>query len=620
MDRRHFLKTAAAGGALAATGPLGQPRNAYPKGHSQPNILFIIVDEMRYPTVFPSVPPGISTVDEFLAAYMPNTYELLWEQGVKFANHHTASSACSPARGAFVTGLYSQQNWLTQTVKEGVPGVSFTAQPQLSTAFPTYGKLLRQAGYQTPYIGKWHTSVPIAPPSGNGLEGYGFDYQTYPDPTGANLQGTLGYEPNFHSDQYIEDQATAWLGARVPQEEPWCLTVSFINPHDQQLFPAGTEYQTFAALFPPPPGTPQQLLAYADLDLGKDIPYDQNPLRDPPNSYGYPTLPPNWESAEQIAQNKPFQNFSRIFQQAAFGGVTYDPSQTGFTTTPYPQPPGQYAIGIAPYNYWQRALDSYTYLMQQVDGHIGAVINSLPDAVAPNTIIVFLSDHGEFAGAHGFVAGKTGTCYEEVWKVPLIVVDPTGQFAGDINTVRNQLTSSIDLLPMLVSLAYGGSRRWMTRELEVLYGQRFDMIPLLRSAHRPGRPYVVFATDELVPTKYTFDHPKFHIVGLITENAKLGVYSRWLPATTTIDPRSIDIEFYDYNTPGGLAELDTTPDDPRARAMLQRLFHDIIPNELRAPLPSSLLAAQNVARAKYLFYATVINNLGIRDTGFAVGL
>lgn len=342
-------------------------------------------------------------------------------------------------------------------------------------------------------------------------------------------------------------------------------------------------------------------------------------LRDPP-SYGYPALPPNWESADQIAKNKPStQTFARLFQQVAFGGVADDPSQSGFTTVPYPGS-GGYSIGVAPYSYWRRALDSYTQVMNQVDAHIGAVVTALPPAVAQNTVIVLTSDHGDFAGAHGFASGKAGTCYEEIWKVPLIVVDPTGQFTGDIDTIRNQLTSSIDLLPLLVSLGHNGSRDWITGDLAGLYGRRHDMIPLLRSASAPGRQHVVFATDELVPAKYTFDNPKFHLVGLIADNAKLGVYAHWLPATTMIDTSSIEIEFYDYDTPGGRAEVDNIPDDRRAKGMLETLLNDIIPGELQAPLPLRFRPAQDLALAKYLVYAALVGHLGVLDTGLIVGL
>jgi uncharacterized sulfatase len=37
--------------------------------------------------------------------------------------------------------------------------------------------------------------------------------------------------------------------------------------------------------------------------------------------------------------------------------------------------------------------------MTMLDDHIGAVVEALPSAVAQNTIIVFLADHGDYAGA-----------------------------------------------------------------------------------------------------------------------------------------------------------------------------------------------------------------------------
>ncbi len=640
MERRDFLKSAgivAAGGALGAAGPgswTGEDADRVPG--PQPNILFVLVDELRFPSVFPSsitVTNPSQAVGDFLARYMPNVHGL-WQSGVKFASHYTAASACSPARGVLISGLYSQQSWLLQTIKSGLGASGVSPTPPLNPVFPTYGKLLRRAGYATPYIGKWHVSIPHKnpPPSFENpssdpelYEQYGFDGRSYPDPDGANLQGTVGDHNTYTTssggvngpylnDQDISNQAVQYLSARRPEDAPWCLTVSFINPHDQQFFWAGTEFQTYNDLFASrPPFSP--VLPYNVAPPGPVVDPNADPLKDPP-PLGYPTLPPNWESAASIQANKPsLQAFVRTFSDAVWGGVAEDPGQSGFTVQPYPNPNNvpklvNAGIGYAPYSYWQRCLDSYTNIMGIVDQRIGEVLAALPKDVAENTVIVFSADHGEYAGAHGFVAGKVGGCYEEPFHIPLIVVDPSGRFTGDIEAPRTGLTSSVDMLAFLVSLGYNGSRTWMTGELAEIYGQRHDMVSMLRSASAPGRPYVLLATDEIVPGYYFYDGPPpLHVAAVRTQDVKLGTYSTWNLVTGQIVPGSTEVEFYDYATMDGVLELANTPQDPRAKPLLDQLLNNLIPNELRAPLPGRYAAAQTISKKAYLLFQALIMNL-----------
>jgi arylsulfatase A-like enzyme len=618
MHRRDFLKKAATTGTvLAAARLLGKQSGALaangprPQGGPQPNILFILVDEMRYPRVFP---PGVEDAGEFLRRFMPNTYSL-WRRGVKFAGHYTAGIACTPARGTLITGLYTQQSWLLQTVLDS-PTTKVSVQPVLNREYPTYGKLLRQAGYQTPYIGKWHLSIPHRGPDEE-LNAYGFEGLTDPDPTGSNLQGTVG-DPaaGYLSDADVASQAADWLKERKPGDTPWCLTVGFVNPHDKEFFPAGTEFQTFTDLFNSASYNPDGLAQFTDFTGGPPT-YDwnTNPLKRPPPP-PYPAVPPNWESADQIASNKPStQTFTRLFQEAVWGGVSDDPSAMDFSIMEYPTNPAYPplvppdGVAKAPYSYWRRSLDSYTQIMRILDQHIGSVLHNLRPEVAQNTIIVFTSDHGEYASAHGFVSGKASSCYEEVYNVPLIVVDPRKGFNGDIDTIRTGLTSSVDILPMLVSLGDNDSGSWMTDNLATIYGQRHDLLPMLKSADAPGRPYVVFATDEVVPLLYNFNSSPLHIIGVRTPNAKLGVYADWLTGTTDIALGTIEIEYYDYATSGGRLETDNQKNLPGAADLLTRLLTDILPNELRAPLPDSLVPAQTIAKELYLGYADLINNL-----------
>ncbi len=436
-------------------------------------------------------------------------------------------------------------------------------------------------------------------PATDTLVNYGFDYYpTYYDPTGNNFQGTYGDEcRGYHNDAYSASQAIHWLNNQRPDNQPWCLTVSLVNPHDREFFPGGTEFQTYMGLFADSnvnPANLQPFSVYADYEdrkyYGPVVEWDKNELKSP-KCYGYPDVPPNWEDASSIAKQKPStQTFFREYSQGVWGGVSDDPSQSTATLEQYPsalEPSGNGVVKM-PYRYWRRGLDSYTQIMQLVDTQIGCVLDALedlPPSVKENTIIVFASDHGEYSGAHGFVQGKIGSVYEEAWHVPLVVVDPSGRYTADIDTIRTGLTSHVDFMPLLASIGYLGTRDWMTGPLAEIYRDRHDMISMLKSADAPGRRYVLYATDEIVPdtVNVNFNRSPTHILGLRTEDTKLGLYSKWVPFTSHIIPTSKELEFYDYSTTDGKLELNnvafTNPDDPRIQRMAQHLL-DLVPERI----------------------------------------
>jgi arylsulfatase A-like enzyme len=629
MKRRDFLKsTAAVTGGIFSGLHKAVAQSPGPVSGPQPNILFILVDELRYPTVFPD---HIKTPGEFLRQFMPNVHKRIWKPGVKFGNHNTAANACTPSRGVLITGLYSQQQWLMTTIlSTPYPNPPKLPQPVLNPAYPTYGKLLQAVGYRTPYVGKWHVSLPKEPT--NALVNYGFDYwPTYYDPTGDNFQGTYGDPPDcmqtnscrgYHNDAYSASQGIDWLKNKRPVNQPWCLTVSLVNPHDREFFPAGTEFQTVMDLFADAsvnPGNLQPMAAYwGDTYNGPVVDWNVNELKSP-KPYGYPAVPPNLENASSIATKPSTQAFMREFSQGIWGGVSDDPSQTSATIEEYPsaKPADNSSFGVAkmPYSYWQRGLDSYTQVIQIVDTQIGNVLDAfheLPKHVRENTIIIFASDHGEYSGAHGFVQGKIGSVYEEAWHVPLVVVDPSGRFTGDIDEIRMGLTSHVDFMPLLASIANLGTRDWMTGRLAEIYGDRHDMISMLKSADAPGRPYVLYATDEIVPdaVDVNFNGSPTHILGLRTEDTKLGVYSKWVPLTSNMIPSSKELEFYDYSTTNGQLELDnlafTSPADPRIQKMAQLLLNEIVPNELQEKLPGALGVAQDASKIAHLAFRELI--------------
>ena len=131
-----------------------------------------------------------------------------------------------PGRGTFVTGLYAYQTNLFLT-RESTSNPYDTKQPQprLQPEFETYGKLLFEAGYDTPYIGKWHLSdspeSPTSPGADNYLNEYGFKGLTIPDPLGMPAQGLGLTKPQYQGapplagDPEIAAQAVNWLFARA---------------------------------------------------------------------------------------------------------------------------------------------------------------------------------------------------------------------------------------------------------------------------------------------------------------------------------------------------------------------------------------------------------------------
>jgi uncharacterized sulfatase len=182
-------------------------------------------------------------------------------------------------------------------------------------------------------------------------------------------------------------------------------------------------------------------------------------------------------------------------------------------------------------------------------------------------------------------------------RVPLIVRDYTGVFTRDPETERSQIASHVDLLPMMMKMATGDDG-WMNDDYRQMYGHRLDLARILRDAGAAGRPYAVYSSDEhFIPAAVNYLQAPEHVVGLAFPEGKLAVYAHWFPETE--HPLFKITEYYDYATEDGRLELASTAGSEIAKAAVELLNKEVIPNELRAPLPLCYLIPQKKALLKY---------------------
>jgi arylsulfatase A-like enzyme len=418
-------------------------------------------------------------------------------------------------------------------------GCMITGRSKLSTGFPTWGTLLRELGYETTWWGKWH----LNPQANASLAPYGFAGGTYPSPNGGPGQGT-------EVDPSIVDQFEDWFD-HESGSGPWCTTVSLVNPHDVAWW---YRFTSEVPLESEPPGWVSQ-------------------------------IPPNFETPDQLlAGGKPLLH--RSLQETA---------ARSFGVVPFSGPEMVEA--------WSGLMNTYLLLQAYVDRQIGRVLAKLAaqPEVSANTVIVFTSDHGEYGGSHG-MRGKGASAYEEAIHVPLYVSDRRGVATAATGVPRNQLSSSVDIVPLLLSIATGSNVWRSESSLRHLAG-RADLAAICADPEAPGRPWVLHATDEDV-TEFASDlhdaEAPRHVVALRTAEGKLGLYSNWGEESIEAESAGQEVECYEYGTGEGRAELANVAGSSALEEELRATLEgDAIPNELHEPLPGYLETPQGKGMGNY---------------------
>ncbi len=144
-NRREFMKALCEGAAaMALPGCANAARHSAGEHPQHPNIVFIMADDMGYGDV------GCYNPDSKIPT--PNM-DRLAEEGIRFTDAHSPSAVCTPTRYGVLTGRYC---WRTR-LKRGVFG-GFN-RPLIQANRTTVASLLKQQGYSTACIGKWHLGM-----------------------------------------------------------------------------------------------------------------------------------------------------------------------------------------------------------------------------------------------------------------------------------------------------------------------------------------------------------------------------------------------------------------------------------------------------------------------------
>lgn len=484
-----------------------------PVTQRRPNILLVLVDEYRRSPNYPSDAGQVPALREILnfeplsdnnplVGLFPGLTRLR-QNGVALKTHYVASAACVPSRATLLTGQYPQVHGVSQTTgffKSGDdPGFVFLD----PNGVPTVGDWFLAAGYETYYFGKWHVSETC-----DDLSPWGFPFARWdgPEPHGSD-PANLGVcrDPEFAND------TIAFLNSKAQSEDdtPWFAVSSYLAPHDisgwplQWFLPGGVGVQNFPGnLVANPPEIPGQGVmsnTVATIFPNGTCPPPTAPPRDL-NPGGYPQgtfrTPPTF--GEDLS-TKPDCQFDMAYkiglcQRSILPGPLRPLAPNPFLLSPNPE---EYTTA---YGEWG------CYLHHLFDFELNRVLQTLDaTGLAENTIVIFTSDHGDYAGAHGGQIQKWHTAYEESVHVPMVVSSPLVNASGQFQEVTVP-TSHIDLVPTLLSLAgFGPAQQQdlanrMTGQTPVpLRGS--DLSPLLRNPSggaAPERPGVLFSTiDEI---------------------------------------------------------------------------------------------------------------------------
>lgn len=336
--------------------------------------------------------------------------DALAAEGMAFDRAYSGNAICAPARATLITGLHSHAHGV-MTNAESFDGSQWTLQ-----------QALRDEGYETALVGKWHLkSSPTGFDHWCVLPGQGHYYDPeWIDATGRHRSG--GHVTNVTTEKAVD-----WLRGREG-DEPFCLMVHHKAPHRNWL-PAPEDLDAVKLEDIPLPET-----LFDDYATRSDAARQQemsiaHHMRDREDMMLIP---------EDDVENSGTLRRMDAEQRAAWF-ARFGPENEAFAAANLE---GEELVA------WKtrRYLADYLRCIAGIDRSVGTLCDTLEELeLDENTLVVYISDQGFFLGEHGWYDKRF--FYEPSARIPLLMRFPKGIEAGARN---DTLVSNVDFAPTIL--------------------------------------------------------------------------------------------------------------------------------------------------------------------------
>lgn len=388
-----------------------------PEAAKRPNIIIIMTDDHAKNAVSAYGSRMINT---------PNI-DRLAKEGIKFNNAFVTNALCGPSRAVILTGKYSHINGFKDN------------QSSFDNSQMTFVKLLKDAGYYTAVVGKWHL---VTEPKGFDYWNILIDQGTYYNPDFIEMGDTT--RQTGYTTDLVTNEAIRMLDQRT-DEQPFCLLVHQKAPH-RNWMPNFKHLGMFDNdTIPLPPtffddyktrsdAARQQDMEIANMfrssDLKLILPYG---AKDPGTGGS------NGGDGAKI-WSADYERFND--EQKKLWDEYYNPISEAFY---------QKNLKGDDLKKWmyERYIKDYLACVASVDENIGRLLEYLEKReMIDNTLIIYTSDQGFFLGEHGWYDKRF--MYEESMGTPLVM--RFGQRMNG-NLVSDQLVLNLDIAPTILEAA-----------------------------------------------------------------------------------------------------------------------------------------------------------------------